>query len=352
MVTMLECIERIPTLLQEIIDNRIANFAKVIAAVGEREIDEIVLIGSGTSNTSAVTARPLVEKTSGLRVTVRTADEFYYDSHYRNPHALYLFTSQTGTSKVVREAQKAITSAGLLTACMSEHSNTPLASETPLFICMGCGNEEYPMRTIGYTTSVFTLMLLGVELGRAGGHLAEPDYQHYLEQAALLPQSHADTTVRTLKWLQHSRRQMMRSQSMIFTGAECMYGVALEGAMKVWETPQIMSMGYELEEGMHGPNYGYNQNHCVIVLVGPSRSDKALSLAGYVKNGLGNGFAVGSPVLDDRDLLLDLRTTDFCCIEVAPVVQVISYQLAVDGGRDLFAPHDNSKMEAYFKTHA
>lgn len=47
--------------------------------------------------------------------------------------------------------------------------------------------------------------------------------------------------------------------------------------MKVWECPQIASVGYELEEGMHGPNYGYNSNHCVIVLNDGRKEKKGMA---------------------------------------------------------------------------
>jgi hypothetical protein len=64
-----------------------------------------------------------------------------------------------------------------------------------------------------------------------------------------------------------------------------------------------------------------------------------------------NGLVVGTPVADDSDLGLDLNGGEFSCLELSAVPQIIAYKLAVDGGRDLLAPHDNSRMERYFKTH-
>lgn len=78
---------------------------------------------------------------------------------------------------------------------------------------------------------------------------------------------------------------------------------------------------------------------------------KALALAGYMKEVHGNGFVAGSSVHGEDDLLVALKTKDYTCLELAPVVQVLVYRLANDQGRDLFAPHDNSIMESYFRTH-
>lgn len=194
-------------------------------------------------------------------------------------------------------------------------------------------------------------MLMGLELGFYYGNISEEEYSAYLAQAQKIPESNAAISKSTLAWLDRSRRKMLRSTLIVFTGTGALYGLALEGAMKVWETPQIASVGYELEEGMHGPNYGYNSNHCVIVLNDGIDGNKALSLAKYMKMYVGNGFVVGSEVYDNEDLKVSLQTVDFTCLELAAVVQIIAYRLAYDGGRDLFEPHDNSKMESCFKTH-
>lgn len=351
MVSFLDCIERVPSILEGILQNREEHFRDLKKAVSERKIDEIIFIGSGTSNTSAVTARPFAEKASGLRTTVVSSNEFMFDRYVRNPNALYVFTSQTGTSGFVRKAQKKFREEGYLTAAISEAPDTPLASESQIYIDMGCGKEEYPMRTIGYCASVFTQMLMGLEIGKLYGHLTQEAYDGYLSQAQRVPESSRAVCAGALLWMDRAKRKMLRSQLIVFTGAGPLYGLSLEGAMKVWETPQIASVGYELEEGMHGPNYGYSSNHCVIVLNDGTEEEKGLALARWMKEVKNNGFVVGNAVVDEEDLKTDLKTADFTALELAPAVQIIAYRLAFDGGRDLFAPHDNSVMESYFKTH-
>lgn len=351
MVSFLDCIKRVPAILEEILNNRKITFAGLLQALEGRKADEIIFIGSGTSNTSAVTARPFVEKVSGLRTTQVSANEFLFDRYVRNPDAVYVFTSQTGTSGFVRKAQEYCSGNGYLTVGISESEDTPLSKEAGVYVNMGCGYEEYPMRTIGYCASVLTQMLLGLEIGLYNGHITQAEYDSYIAQAYKVPASNEEICRSSLEWLDHSRRKMLRSTLIVFTGAGALYGLALEGAMKVWETPQIASVGYELEEGMHGPNYGYNSNHCVIILNDGTEGKKALSLAKYMKDFIGNGFVAGSEVYNQEDLKVSLQTKDFTCLELAAVVQIIAYRLAYDGGRDLYAPHDNSKMESCFKTH-
>lgn len=353
MVTMLDCIARIPSLLNKILNNGHKVFDDVFTKFDPKEIDEICLIGSGTSHNSAVTARYLAEAASGVRVTPMLPNEFLYSFTVRNPKALYVFISQTGTSTVTMEAVQYVNAQGLMSVCISEKPDTPIAREAKAYIDMGCGNEEYPMRTIGYSTSVLTLQLLGIELGCRNGHLDEAGYEKYVAQAKAAAANIPDIIARAQKWMDTSRRRIMKSTFIAFTGSDALYGVAIEGAIKVWEAPQFPSAGYELDEGMHGPNFGYNHNHAVIVLNdGTHDSYKSLQLARYMKDVYQNGYVIGCGAIDQHDLGFEPQGGPFACLEFAAAVQVFMYRLAVDGGRDFMGPPEHGKMGEYFHSHS
>lgn len=115
-----------------------------------------------------------------------------------------------------------------------------------VFLDMGCGHEEHPARTIGYSLTVLTLMLLG--LGKAAGRLSGDSYNAYVELTEKLPTALETVTADAMKWLDRSRWQMLRSDAIIFTGLGSLFGVATEAATKVWELPKIASFGYDLDE--------------------------------------------------------------------------------------------------------
>lgn len=192
-----------------------------------------------------------------------------------------------------------------------------------------------------------------MELGKRKGFLREESDQEYICQAKRAGANIETVIEKTMAWLDKDRRNMMQADCIVFTGSGALYGVALEGAVKVWETPQIISIGYELEEGMHGPNYGYTQRHCVLVLnEGGVDKDRAVSMCKFMKFEKKNGFMIGADVVDSHDLSFEVRGGEFSCLEFAAAVQVISYRLAIEQGRDLFAPHDNRAMMSYFQSHA
>ncbi len=352
MVTMLDCIRRVPSLLNAIIEQSGETFNEVFEKYDPAVINEIYFIGSGTSFTSASTARYLAEEASGVRVSVALPNEFLYGYSVRNPKALYVFISQTGTSTVTLNALNHIKELGYATACVSEKRGTPMAKAAGAFINMGCGEEEYGMRTIGYSTSVLTLMLLGVNLGLRRGRNGQNGNSAYLclakEAAAAIP----GVIEAALKWMDTARRKMLKSAFMSFTGTAALYGVACEAAVKVWEAPQFPSAGYELDEGMHGPNYGYNYNHAVFVLNDGGRdSQKALALARYMKNEHQNGYIIGAGAIDEKDLSFEPAGGPFCCLQFAAAVQVLMYRLTVDGGRDFSIKGVHAKMNSYFQSH-
>ena len=244
MVTMLDYISRVPSLMEKILQHAQENFSRVFTAYSPSAIDEICLIGSGSSFNAASTARYLAEKAANVRVTVALPNEFLHAYSVRNPHALYVFISQTGSSTLTREALRHVKEKKLMNAAVSENADTSIAKAADAFIDMGCGHEEYGIRTIGYSTTVLTLMLLGMELGRRRGTLQQDEYKALVDQARAVSARIPAVIEATQRWMDRAKRKIMRSSFIAFTGTGALYGVAMEAAVKMWEAPQFPSAGY------------------------------------------------------------------------------------------------------------
>lgn len=354
MITLLETIEQIPGVLESVIEKRKETFRAVLEAAESREtpITQIVLLGSGTSHTSADTARYFAERSGGLPVRAVLPNDFCYAAVH-DPNALYVIISQTGTSIKTRECLELVKGFGGLAAVMSESPDTPIARECGVYIDMGCGYEEHKTRTIGYSATVLTVMLLGLELGLRRGNLTQEEYEGYLAQAKKLPAAIKGVIGDAMAWMDRSKWEMLHSQMLFFTGVNALWGVAQEAACKVWELPKLSTMGVDLDESMHGPNFGFDARHCVIVLDdGTVDSDKAAAMVRYMKNEFKNGFMIGPQPVGPGDLKLVPQSGAFSCLEFAAAVQILAYRLAQDCGRDLQAPHDNSVMNSYFISHS
>ena len=353
-VTLLNCIERIPSLIEKVLKEREEMFAGFVSEFGSLLPDfcEMVLVGSGTSSTAILTAQPFMERMTGIPVRLLLPGAAADEDTALPSDALYLFLSQTGTSALVQEAYQKLSAKGLACVTMTESAETDLAKMSCCHIPINCGKEEYGMRTIGYTISVLDLMLLGLVIAKAAGRLTEEAEAAYLEDAAKVPESLTKMIGLAHGFFERNRERFLSSDCIVFTGAKALYGLSLEGAVKFWEMPRVISIGYELEEGMHGPNYGYNSKHCVIVLnSGRPEEEKGLRLARYMKEIFHNGLIVGPEVIDADDLLFTPASEFFTVLEYSALPQVLAYDLAPYCGRNLLIRDDLSLMESYFSTH-
>lgn len=366
-MTILDCIESIPSVLEGILDTYPENMApleKALEGAPDR-LDELVLIGSGTSDTSARTSQSITAFLSGLRTTVlwpaemerilqtqKTRGARENNTNGLNPRALYVFTSQTGTSRLTADMMEKVQKAGALSVSITESPQTPLAQKSRIHLLMGCGREPFLMRTIGYVSSVLTHVLMGLRLGVLRGNISPQEEKSWLAMAREACENRRIITEQVKAYFPEIRGRLMESQEVIFTGQGAMYGICLEGAVKFWEMPQKPCIGLELEEGMHGPNYGYSHRQCVIYLCDGSETDpgKGVSLIRYMQEIHQNGLAVGA-VSPELGLSLSLKGGLFSFIEMSAVPQVLAYLLTMAIGRDISKPLSHADMDAFFKTH-
>ena len=352
-MSLLDCIKREKRLNKAIIDNRKNNTADLINACKEREINEIVFVGSGTSNTSSITAYQIVEKFSGIS-SITILPNLFMNKTVYNKKALYVFVSQTGSSNLTQKAIEKMKELGCLTVAISESSTTKIAKIADIFVDMGCEFEEYGMRTIGYTSTVLTEMMIGLELGKARNYLSDEFYNKYVNEAYKAVDNLDYIIDETNLWFTKEKEDLNKSQSFIILGPKSLYGVALEGALKIFEIDKrFTAVGFELDDGLHGPNMGMKASDSIIVLSdGVSDMNLVHGISKYIKNEVGNAYIIGKGTLDDKDFNFNFVSENFISLEFAPIVQVIAYRLAVDFGievplfKDMYLPD-----QKYFNTH-
>ncbi|MBR2685737.1 MAG: SIS domain-containing protein [Erysipelotrichaceae bacterium] len=355
MVTMLDCINRVPSIVEKIIANRDTTFCAFRKAIAGKEITGIYFVGSGTSNTSAQTSVRFAEVASGVSCEAMIPNPFLAKVAY-NPNAIYVFTSQSGTSTLTQAALKKVKDMGCLTVAITGKEHTPLDNEADVWVDMGCGFEEYGMRTIGYCSSVLTQMLLGMEVGKARGYLSEECYNAYIEDACKVPASHKAISEKTMVWFDKYKDVLNGGTDIILYGPGSLYGVALEGALKILETAKrFISVGYEMDDGLHGPTMGFTKDHIVITLSDGGKDDKLVQGVSTMmkKEFNGHGFIVGRNTQDETDLAFEPASKNFIAIEYAPVVQIIAYRLAADFGVPVppMAEMMADNKPRYFNTH-
>ena len=355
MVTMLDVIKRSKEKMNLIIDSRESIFDEVINYVKGKDIDEIFFVGSGSSYSSALSTMLVVEKLSGIKTHVMLPNLFINKEIY-NPNALYVLVSQTGTSSLMIKLASKLKKLNVNVVVISSDANSPLVKECEHFIELCIGYEEYTYATLGFTCSMLTEILLGLELGFIKNYLTLEKYNEYIDELKKTPDSNYETIIKTIEWFDLKKDKLLSTENFVLYGNASLYGIANEGALKIMEiTKKYVSVGYEMDDGMHGPNYCLDERTAVIALNDGKDDKNAHDLMNLMKKEYASGYLVGVNPIDDDDLKLNIRTSNFTNLEIVSFVQTLAYLLAREIKVDIFEKKDprinTTKGKGYFNMH-
>ena len=355
MLTILDVIKRSKEKMNLIIDSRASIFNEVIELVKSEQYDSICFIGSGSSYSSILSTYLFVEKVSGLNVQVMLPNLFINKEVYSS-NTLYVFVSQTGTSKLMIKASEKLKELEIKTVALSSDKDSPLVSKCSCFIELCIGYEEYSYATLGFTCSMLSEILLGLEIGLVRNNISKDEYDSYIKELKKTPLSNFSNIDRTINWFNMLKDKLIKYQNYVLYGGSSLWGIAQEGALKIMEiTKTYVSIGYEMDDGMHGPNYCLDERIAVLALNDGKENKNATDLMNLMKKEYGSGYMIGKNIIDDNDLELDIQTTNFTNLEVISFVQTLSYLLAKEKNTDIFMKNDprinKTKGKGYFNMH-
>lgn len=355
MITILDVISRTPEKINEIIINRKNIFDNFHKYIKEKEINEIVLVGSGSSYSTIMSTMLFIDSVSGIQTFAMLPNLFINKNNY-NKNSLYVFVSQTGTSTLTNEAAKKLTNLGYNTVALTGDLNSPISKNCNCSIEIALGYEEYSYATLGFTCTMITEILFGLELGLLKNNINQEQYDEYINELILTSESNNNTKNKTLVWFENNKNQLLKADNYILFGGSSLFGIATEGALKIMEiTKKFISIGFEMDDGLHGPNYCFDNRTIVLALNDGKDNDKAISLMNLMKKEYESGYMIGVNPMDEDDLSLDLKTKHFTNIEIISFVQTLAYKLAEEMNVDMFMRNDprlqKTKGKGYFDMH-
>ena len=355
MVTILDVIKRSKEKMNFIIENRNSIFKDALDLYSNNNYHSICFVGSGSSYSSILSTFLFVEKASGLSTSVMLPNLFINKEVY-DENTLYVFVSQTGTSKLMIKAANKLKNLGIKTIALSSDKNSVLVKECTCFIELSIGYEEYSYATLGFTCSMLSEILFAIEIGKVNNHISFDQYNDYIEEIKKTPNSNYETIDRTISWFYLNKDKLINYENFIIYGGSSLFGVANEGALKIMEiTKKYVSIGYEIDDGMHGPNYCLDERTAVLALNDNKDKTNAACLMNLMKKEYGSGYLIGLDVMDSNDLELDLKTNNFTNLEMISFVQVLSYLLAKENNVSIYEKSDPrieyTKGKGYFNMH-
>jgi len=315
-----------------------------------RDVDSVLVLGSGTSYYSSLVAKYWIEKIAGIPAHSELGHEYRYRDSIPNKRQLVVTISQSGETLDTMEALKRAKELGherTLSICNVRESAIPRASRFVFYTRAGA--EIGVASTKAFTTQLVSLFTLALALAKAKGHLDKIGESSAIELLRFVPGS-IQHALNLEPQIQAWAERFAAKEHALFLGRGIHYPIALEGALKLKEISYIHAEAYPAGELKHGPLALVDANMPVVVI---APNDALLE---KVKSNMQEVRARGGELYVFTDLdshftesegVHVIRTPRYSGI-LSPIVhtipvQLLAYHTALKRGTDVDKPRNLAK---------
>jgi len=314
-----------------------------------RQVDRLVLTGCGTALHAAMVGEYLIEQLANIPVEVEYASEFRHRNTPMSGNTLVFALSQSGetadTLGGLREAQRK----GYRALGICNNVASTIARESDGGVYMHAGPEIGVAATKSFTSQLVILTLIGLLVGRMR-HLSTSEGLRMIEALEALPEQ-IETVLKLSDHIRSIAKKYVAAKGMLFFGRQFNFPIALEGALKMKEITYLYAEGHPSAELKHG----------IIALISPDLPSvfiapedavfsKNLNNIEQVKARKGPVICVTSgkgakQLKGIADQIIEIPTAPYAVTPILSVIplQLLSYHLAVELGRDVDKPRNLAK---------
>jgi glutamine---fructose-6-phosphate transaminase (isomerizing) len=330
-------------------DGTTANFGGLNITANElRGIDRFQFCACGTALHACLVTEHLIERFARVPVECDYASEFRYRNMPLFRNTLFFVMSQSGetidTLAALREAKRK----GYKVLAVNNVVGSTIAREADGGIYQHVGPEIGVASTKAFTSQLLIGAMLALYIGRMRDMSVSDGAEivHALKGAPDLVR----TALKQAKHIHDIAKRYAHYRDMLFLGRLSLFPIALEGALKLKEISYIHAEGYPAAEMKHGPIALISEQCPSLFLVSAGEMfNKVVSSMQEIKARKGRIIAVATESCQFPDGLCDdiIRIPD-CHEVVLPIVatipvQLLSYYIAVELGRDVDKPRNLAK---------
>ena len=330
-------------------DGSTAQFGGLNITPGEfRTIERFMFCSCGTALHACMVTEHLIERFARVPVECDYASEFRYRNMPLNSNTLFFVMSQSGetidTLAALREAKRK----GYSVLAINNVVGSTIAREADGGIYQHVGPEVGVASTKAFTSQ----LLIGAMLALYIGRMRDMSFSDGVEFVKAL-RGAPDLVRETLKQAEHIRgiaRRYSHYRDMLFLGRLSLFPIALEGALKLMEISYIHAEGYPAAEMKHGP-IALVSEECpsVFFISSGEMFNKVVSSMQEIKARKGKVIAIATADCQlPAGLADEVIPIPSCHEAVLPIVatipvQLLSYYIAVELGRDVDKPRNLAK---------
>ena len=314
-----------------------------------RNLNEVILLGMGTSLHAAMIGEYLLEDWVGLPARAVDASEFRYRRPTFADNALGVVITQSGETADTLVALQQAKSRGALTVAVTNVIASSAARDADGAIYLHAGPEIGVASTKTFNSHLVSLCLLAMRLATANGRISLERRHELVEALRTLPE-HVKGVLARDKEILGLANKYSKYRNFMYAGRGIGYPVALEGALKLKEISYIHAEGTSGGELKHGPIALLDDQFPVVAICTASPTkDKMVSNVHEI-------VARDAPVLaliTEGDHSLDDVATDVIqmpAVEEAAgailnsvLLQLFAYYIGVELGQDVDQPRNLAK---------
>lgn len=241
-----------PEVLRRIIADRKEITKEFVEYFQDKEIEQIYVLGSGTSYHAGLSAKNYLEELLGIKVFMMYPTQFERGEKVFNQNTLVVGMSQGGQSLSTVAGLDSARKRGLYTAAVSENPSALVFDHADTKTRIEVGNEQCGAKTKGYAGTTVTLMMMMTELALAKGNVAQEQVDCYFERMYRVIDNLGNITKASTEWYGRIKEEFLPAKRIIVVGYDGIYADVLEGALKILETVRQGVTGYDIEEFFHG----------------------------------------------------------------------------------------------------
>jgi len=314
-----------------------------------RNLNEVILLGMGTSLHAAMIGEYLLEDWVGLPARAVDASEFRYRRPTFADNALGVVITQSGETADTLVALQQAKSRGALTVAVTNVIASSAARDADGAIYLHAGPEIGVASTKTFNSHIVSLCLLAMRLATANDRISLERRHELVEAMRALPE-HVKGILARDKEILGLANKYSKYRNFMYAGRGIGYPVALEGALKLKEISYIHAEGTSGGELKHGPIALLDDQFPVVAICTASATkDKMVSNVHEI-------VARNAPVLalvTKGDRSLDDVATDIfempaveetvSAILNTVMLQLFAYHVAVKLGQDVDQPRNLAK---------
>lgn len=341
--------------VRNIVDNQDSIFGEALEYCKGKKIDQMYILGSGTSYHASVAAKKLMEDKTGIKVINMYPMEFVDNEKVFDANTLVIGISHAGRSTSTICALDKAKEQGMMTIAMTAEEDRPIIEHGDRTVYISIGDEFAGPKTKGYIGSIATLALFGLKLAVQNGRITEAEKGELENRMTSTTDQIPDIAEKAWAWYRDNAGELKECRRMIVLGCESCMSAMLEGTLKIMEAVRYSVTGYELEEFMHGVYHSIDQDTYMLYLGNRGRHyERMVRMMDYFER---ERHAKNYMVTSDRtkekkeNFVYPFKNDEyFASMEYVVPLQVIARKLSLDLGIDCNIPSDpefHKKMGSY-----